>query len=167
MCNVALAEQTKLTLRLVYWFCHKTLVGVRFSQLHGSIICMGFFSPVLLNKYVCPLFVLVLYGMTNTDWLKLPDMCLPQLHDPKNNVLSYNCKNVGFITSSTNFEMGLLSLSLVSQKFIAARFAQPHGMDIYRFHFFLPSGPKQILLDLKASTCIGCVSLELLDPNIF
>jgi len=48
---------------------------------------------------------------------------------------------------NTNFDMGLLSLSLVSQKFIGARFAQPHGIDIYLL--------------------IGFVSLGLLGPNKF
>ena len=47
----------------------------------------------------------------------------------------------------TNFEMGLISLGLVSLKFIGARFAQLHGIDIYLL--------------------IGFVSLGLLGPNKF
>ena len=46
---------------------------------------------------------------------------------------------------NTNFGMGLLSLSLVSQKFIGARFAQPHYIVI--------------------NILIGFVSLGLLGPN--
>ena len=54
--------------------------------------------------------------------------------------------SLGFWTQ-THFDMGLLSLGLVSPKFIGARFAQPHGIDIYLL--------------------IGFVSLGLLGPNKF
>ena len=38
---------------------------------------------------------------------------------------------MGFISTSTNFDLGLLFLGLISANNIAARFTQPHGTNIY------------------------------------
>ena len=88
--------------------------------------------------------VLVLYRLT---MLEIPDLHFPQLHDPQNKVLSRNRKYMGFISTSTNFELGLLSLGLISPKNIVAHFTQPHCTNIHIYITF--------------------VSLDLLDPNIF
>ena len=81
--------------------------------------------------------VLELCHLTDTDWLEISDLHFPQLHDPQNKVLSCNRKYMGFISISTNFDLGLLSLGLISPKNIAAHFTQPHGtkIHIYKIHF--------------------------------
>ena len=91
--------------------------------------------------------ILVLYRLTDTDWLEIPELHFPQLHYPQNKVLSRNRKYLGFISTSTNFDLGLLSLGIISPKNIAARFTQAHGTNIHihRIRFPWPSGPEHIL----------------------
>ena len=99
--------------------------------------------------------VLELYHLTDTDWLEISDLHFPQLHDPRNKVLSRNRKSTGFISTSTNFDLGLLSLGLISPKNIVAHFTQPHGTN------------KHTYIYIYIYIYIRFVSLDLLDPNIF
>ena len=54
---------------------------------------------------------------------------------------------MGFISTSTNFHLGLVSIGLISLKNIPALFAQPHGTNIHIY--------------------IGFISLGLREPNTF
>ena len=56
---------------------------------------------------------------------------------------------MGFISTSTNFHLGLVSIGLISLKNIAALFAQPHGTNIHIYIY------------------IGFISLGLREPNTF
>ena len=98
--------------------------------------------------------LLVLYGLTNTDWLEIPDLCSPQLHDPQKKVLPQNCKCMGFISTCTN----LLSLLDPNKFWPGFTFSGPNLYKLYWAHFVQPHG---------INICIGFVSLDLLDQNMF
>ena len=126
--------------------------------------------PSLANQMCVVSLVLVLYRLTDTDWLEIPDLHFPELHCPQNKVLSCNRKYLGFISTSTNFDLGLLSLGLISPKNIEAHFTFPPGTNIhiYRICFPWPSGPKQILTWVYfpstwfLQNLLGLVSLSLM-----
>ena len=150
MCNVTfgLADQTNLALVSFGPVFSKKLVGVRFSQLHGANICIGFVSPVLLTKYVC-LFsrpCIVPFDrdwLAGDTWLTFPSAPWPQIRF----CLAIANIWVSFPPAQTltwvyfpSAQFLLKILRLVSLFLMA-----PIYIYIYRICFPWPSGPKQIL----------------------
>ena len=112
------------------------LVGQRFPQLHGTntyrrVVSLGLESP---TKYV-PRFPFPQPGFSKTCWGTFPSASWHQHVEKSRFTWPWEPNQVcasfpSAFWTQTNFDLGLLSLSLVSQKLLGVRFPQLHSTNM-------------------------------------
>ena len=148
ICNVTLgrADQTNSGVSFLRLGFLKKLVGVRFSQLHGTNICIGFVSPSLANQ-ICVSFPSSLYCTVwriLTGWRYLTYISLSSI-TPKYGFVSQSQISGFHFHQHKLWPRFSFHRPYLSKYYCGSFHSASWHQHTYRVHFPWPSGPKHIL----------------------